>query len=435
MPQMKNVLEKLQALEKSRLIRLDVKLLLLILAAWILFWPHLRRAESLLLSGKEAYYHLHKGTIAIILSFLSHHLNLDIILLAKFIPIVIGLLTVLLFYEILRKLKFDYGVVILSTLILIISPSFIYLFGTLNAYTFTAFIFLLSLAMFIEKKEILGVLILYLIPFFGLVPTLLGLLLILIYSLKNQRFRLFLGALPSLILLKFSPMAGILPSYGHVSIISDFAGHYGLGLFILLLSAFGLKYLWQKKYKHAIVYIIILSLVTFSLMDVRVLSYLNFILVTLAALGLVSLVKSEWKSRLIKQLTVLIMIYGLIFSGLSYINAVSSDTPNKDVIDMMDYLRTIPQGNVFSQLSREPWIEYSGQGFVTDKNLFYATDIDEALEIINTKNIDYLWIDEKMKEDLWDEEEEGLQFLLEYSKNFRKKKINDYITLWEVVEE
>ena len=399
----------------------------------ILLWPHLKRQEILFLSGKEAYYHIQQGTVAIIISFLNNYINTDVILLAKIVPIILGISSMLLFYVLLRKFKFSYDIVIISTLILIISPSFIYLFGTLNDHSFTSFIFLLALYLLITKKEFLGIAVLYLVPFFSINSTLLMLLLILVYSLKNQRFRLFLGALPSLILLYFSPTK-ILPCYGS-SIISDFGGHYGLGMFVVLLSLFGLKYLWKKKYTYIFVYIVIIILCIFSSFDIRNLSYLNFILVGLAALGLVDLMRIEWRSSMIKKLSIFIMINGLIFSGLSYITLVSFDLPNKGILDMMDYIKTIPDGKVFSQSSREPWIEYSGKIFVADENLFYTKDLEQAMVVINAKNIKYLWIDKEMEEKIWTEEEQGLQFLLEYSKKFKKNKINYYVTLWEVEED
>lgn len=419
-------------MEKSRLTRFVAKLLLVIITVWILTWPHVRRPESLLLSGREPYFHLQEGTVAIILSFLNKYTGVDTILLAKAVPVILGVFCMLLFYGVLRKVKLNYGIIILSALILIVSPSFIYLFGTLNAYAFTSFLFLLTLYLFLEKKEVFGIMMLYLLPFFGPISTILALLLLLIYSLKNKRFRLFLITLPSIAMIYFLPIR-ILPSYNNI-VISDFGGRYGLGLFTILLSLFGLKYLWDKKYRHLWIYLIILSLCAFSLFDVKALAFLNFILVGLAALGLISLSKEEWKSVLIKQLTMLIMIYGLIFSGLSYINFLSQDLPNQQILDMVEYLKTAPEGRVFSHGSREPWIEYSGKKFVTDENLFYTNKIDQAMATINSKKIKYFWIDEEMKTELWNDEEQGLLFLLEYSKNFRKNKINDYVTLWEVVE-
>jgi len=419
-------------LEKSRFTRSVVKLLLIIITVWILTWPYIRRPENLLLSGREPYYHLQEGTLSFILSFLNHYTGVSIILLAKAVPVILGVLCILLFYEVLRKAKLNYGLVLLSSLILIISPSFIYLFGTLNAYAFTSVLFLLAFHLFLEKKEVLGLMMFYLIPFFGPISAIIALLLLLIYSLKNKKFRLFLIALPSLIMIYLLPTR-ILPSYNNI-IISDFGGRYGLGIFIILLSLFGLKYLWDKKYRHLLIYLIILSLCAFSFFDVKALAFLNFILVGLAALGLISLSKEEWKSVLIKQLTLLIMIYGLIFSGLSYINFLSQDLPNQEILDMIEYLKTVPEGRVFSHGSREPWIEYSGKTFVTDKNLFYTNKIDQAMATINSKKIRYLWIDSEMETKIWGGEEQGLLFLLEYSKNFRKNKINDYVTLWEVVE-
>ena len=419
----------MQTQGKSRLIRLGVEILLVLITSYILIWSHLRRPDALLLSGKEAYYYLQEGAVSTILLFLKDNIALNIIQLTKILPVTLGILSAILFYSILRRLRLNYGIVIISTLILIISPSFIYLFGTLNSFSFTSFLFLLSMQLFLRKKEFLGVATLYLIPFFGLTSTLLGLLLVLIYSLKKQRFRLFLGSLPSIAILYFYQIKTI-PNYS-LGVISDFGGQYGIGFFIILLSLFGLQVLWKKKYKHLTLYTVILSLWAFSAWDIKIFAYLNFILVGLAALGLIGMMKSTWKSELIKQLSIIIMICGLIFSGLSYINFVSSDLPNKEVIEMINYMKTIPEGKVFSQDSREYWIKYSGNEFITDETMFYTRDIEQALEIINTKKIKYLWIDKEMKEKIWTEEDQDLQYLLKYSKNFKINKMNNYITLWE----
>jgi len=430
---MKNALEKLQALGKSRLIRFGVKTGIVLITFLMILWPHLRRPDAFLLSGKEAYYHISNGTLSIILEFLGKHMGLEMLLLVKLVPLIVGVLSILLFYAILKKLKLSYVSIVLATLILIVSPSFVFLFSTLNAYAFVSLIMLLALYLLLNKRYVLGVLSLYLLPFFGIIPAVLGVSLVLFYSLKRNKFMIFLFSIPSLIILYFFHVAKV-PSYG-TGIIYDLGGRYGLGFFIVLLSLFGLKFLWQKKYKYIVAYSTIVALCIFSVFEIRMLALLNFLLATLAALGLIDLMKTEWRSELIKKLTILIMIYGLIFSGLSYVNFVGDDLPNGDIAEMMDHLETLPGDNVFSQDSRKYWIEYSGKEFVADENLFYTNDIEQALAIINAKEINYIWIDEEMEEKIWADEEEDLQFLIKYNNNFRINKENDYVTLWEVVEE
>ena len=94
----------------------------------MLVWSHLRRPDHLFLSGKEVYYHLQEGTIAVIISFMNKYTGLDPILLAKMIPLILGLGSIVVFYHILRKLKVSYTVVVLSTLILIFSPKVVICF-------------------------------------------------------------------------------------------------------------------------------------------------------------------------------------------------------------------------------------------------------------------------------------------------------------------
>jgi hypothetical protein len=282
----------------------------------------------------------------------------------------------------------------------------------------------------VHKKEFPAIVIFYIIPLFGLVHLAVASGLLMFYSLNIRRFRLFLYALPAFALLLISP-AGNLFSFG--SFISDFGGPFGLGVFIVILAVFGLKFFWRDKYTHAYFYLSLILFVVLSFFNLRVLAYLNFCLALLAALGLELLFERHWRSKLIKSLTMLILIIGLIISGFSYMtSSVINGLPNKGIIDGLYALRDLPGGNVFSDVSREYWIDFAAKPFVSNKNLLYTRDIDNATSIILADDIDYIWIDDDMRSRVWVEEDQGLLFLLKYSKRFKEIYSNDYVTIWEV---
>lgn len=425
---MRSVLLSIGALEKYTFTRYVVKALLYVICAFTLALPIFFRDKLALLYGFEAYFHVSKGPVSYVLSFFSSLLHADVFVVAKVLPVVLGVLSVVIFYEILTKLGFKQWLVALTCLILIFSPSFMFLFATLTDFAFVAFILLIIFYFLLLDKKIPALILFYAIPFFGLLNLLLSLFFLLFYCLSVKKSKFFLYSLPSFVLLLFSPAKNLLSSS---SFISDFGGAFGLGVFVVILSFFGLKFFWKDKYVHFYFYLSILALVVFSFFNLRFLAYLNFILVLLAALGLQVLFERLWKSKTIKYLTMFILIVGLVISGSSYMVSVISGLPNKDIVDAMYGLRDLPGNVVLSHPSREYWVEFAGKNFVQDSSLLYTRDIGDATAIINSKGVSYIWVDNDMKSMVWIEEDEGLLFLLKYSKSFKEVYSNDYVKIWE----
>lgn len=425
---MRSVLWNIETLERYTFTRLFVKALLVVVCALTLAMPLLFRSKSTLLYGFEAYFHLTHGPVSLILSFFSYVLHVDVFLVAKILPIVLGVISLLLFFKILKMLGFRYWLILFACLILIFSPGFIFLFATLTDFTFVSFLFLIIVYLLLRKKEVPALVVFYLIPFFGILNLFLASLLLLIYSWSVRKFRLLLYAVPSFAVLLFSN-AKNLSSFG--SFISDFGGPFGIGVFIIILSFFGLKYFWKEKYTHFHFYLAILVLVLFAFFNLRVLSYLNFFLALLSAVGLELLFERHWRSKVIKSLTLIILMAGLFISSWSYMDSVINGLPNQEVVDGLYVLGDLSGGNVFSHPSREYWVNFAGKPFVSDNALLYTRDIEVASNIIESKGISYIWIDNDMKSMVWVEEDQGLLFLLKYSKDFIPVYSNDYVTIWK----
>ena len=52
--------------------------------------------------------------------------------------------------------------------------------------------------------------------------------------------------------------------------------------------------------------------------------------------------------------------------------------------------------------------------------------------MIEEYSLDYIWLDKELKDELWDEDEEGLQFLLDYSNKFKKIYSQNDIEIWRI---
>ena len=73
--------------------------------------------------------------------------------------------------------------------------------------------------------------------------------------------------------------------------------------------------------------------------------------------------------------------------------------------------------------------------YYDSNELLFTRDIENATKIINKYNIQYIFIDKDMEEKLWGGEEEGLLFLLKYSKNFYTIYHNNSTRILEVNSE
>ena len=221
--------------------------------------------------------------------------------------------------------------------------------------------------------------------------------------------------------------------------LADMGGIFGLNIFAIILAIFGFVYLWKEKYKHSIIYITIIVFSITSIFIKDTLFYLTPLIAALAALGIEEILKIRWEIRLIENLTLLVLITGLLFSSFSHVKALTVAQPTDEIKESLEFLKE--QSNqsavVFSDITKGNWISAiaerknvwdSNTELVRDikernidfKNLTATRKIKEADKVIEKYGITHIWIDANMKKKLWKNEEDGLLFLLTYGKDFKK---------------
>jgi len=457
---------------------------LLIIVIIVLSMPYYFRDKSLSLIGGESYNYarlaenplknydelsyggrfLVFNAYPLILSLFSRALNIDLMDASKTLPIILGIMALMLFYFILKKLETDKLTLFLACLILAISPPFVYMFTVSNTYIIPIILALLSFLLLLHDKKTIAYPVFFATIFFGIAPFLISLALLTIYSVKTKSYKgLYLLLLVLLLLIPIIKLGlpefigfdnlpeGI--NFRMQTFISELGGEIGLSIFAILLSLFGLKQLWHGKYEHIAVYIAIATLMIAYFFEIRSLLYLNFFISMLAAIGIVRLLYQKWDSVIINLIIGVILILGLISSIIFTIGTLANALPNKDVIDSFAYLNRESKENavVFSYYVKGQWISSLGKRKnVMDENFFYAPslneryndsetllhtkDINAAESIINKYKIKYIWIDNTMKNgQVWNENDEGLLFLLRASNKFKRDYVNDYIEIWKVV--
>jgi len=385
------------------------------------------------------------------------------------IPLLCGIISLVIFYLILKQLNLKLLNITTILLSLILSPIFVFLFSTSNQYALTIMLILIGFLFFIKKKNyfIPSLVIFASIPFFGILPSFISVLLLLIYSINHkEKLKYFFTILFSLTLIFIAYQVPLLYHYGipHttkniypnilVNLLSDLGAHTGYGIFALMLSLVGFYTLWRTK-KQIILYSILLSLFFLSFFIPEIYIYLGFIIPVFAGFGLSYIIKKKWKIDLIKTLTIILIICGLLFSTLSYINNLTNALPDKKTINSLDWLKenTATTDKIFSHYSKGLWIEtisdrpvlldskvYHIESLKTKLNdfntTFYSRNLKTTTPILNKYNIKYIYIDEKMKKgQVWTREKQGLLFLFRNSKIFKKVYDQNNIEIWRYIKQ
>ena len=179
--------------------------------------------------------------------------------------------------------------------------------------------------------------------------------------------------------------------------------------------------------------------------------YLSIFLVLLAAFGFARLLKQKWNSDFIRNLTIIALACGILFSGLSYINQNASELPNSETVYTLKFINTLSQNDdiVLSHYSNGNWISYfSNKKNFMDSNFEYAPNVNNRYHesnvifqsrdakviknLLDENNISFIYITPNMKESLvWDSDNQGLLFAFENSDLFTRHYNINETEIWE----
>lgn len=382
------------------------------------------------------------------------------------IPSIFGILSIILFYLILNKFKLNLSKKAIILLILIASPAFIFAFSLSNSYVLSLPLLIIGFYFFISMKKILHLISIFI---FGLASLLspiniVVIIFLLFFNIINTKSKIkkFYTA-SSIMLLVF--LVYYLPfyvKYGFqkklvfisqnipINLITDLGGEIGFGIFNIFLAIIGLYVVWKIK-KQILSYFLLAVLIIISFYYNSMNIYLTFIISIFAGYGFFTLIKMKWKIKTIKLLTIMLIVCGLLFSSISYINRLSNSPPDNEIINSLEWLATQPQGMVFSHYTNGFWIETIANKSVfldplisctpssdiklnASNEIFYSRNLEKTKYFLNKYNISYIWIDNAMRQGkVWTQEEQGLLFLFRNSETFKNIYSSKEVEIWKVV--
>jgi len=394
-----------------------------------------------------------------LLAYSSKYIN--ILTATNLLPFLTGIFSTLFFYLLLRNFNFSIKRTALITFLWISSPLYIYSFTVSNPFSMIILLNISGLYFLQrEKASWISIPLFSLIPLFGFQHSILSVFMIFLYTnYYKKKWKLGLSAI--VVLIAISIIIIITSGYNLTSDtgfekinilennIVEFGAILGFNSFVFILALIGLVMSWKRKYIFSSIYVVLTFLIIASYyLDSQFKIFMNIFVSLYAAMGLISLVKMKWEQKILRDLTLFILICGLLFSTTSYINRLSILEPDIEMVESLYWLKENSGTNdvILSHYNNAYWIEFFSDRRVVlrpgdnmevyneTSQLFVSRNEQEVLEIIEKYDIKYFYVDEKTYNLMVDDNNRiGLVFLMENSADFKEVyKIKDDLSIWKI---
>ena len=381
------------------------------------------------------------------------------IVIARVLPLLLGIMTALLSYFILRKHNMPEKNINAIIILLIVSPIFIYTFSELKLYAVALALTLLCILLLSYKKIALASILFIIIPLIDIYASILSLVFVFIYialsnkSLKNNLIFILIA------LISVAAAIGInyffnYPIFKYIPIespnlLSDTGIKNGFSFSSLILSLIGLILLWEKGLKNIIIYVSFILILVLSMFSTSLKAYINMILIIFAGFAFIYLNRRKWSIQLIKRVTILLIICSILFTTILFITKTSNLAPDADYVDAMLFIKkqSNPEEKILSSPDNGFMLQYytDRATYLDDKssmfdkellielsNLTSSRNLERTENILSKNNLRYVFIDKDFKQFL--EQEEGLLYIIETSNKFTNIYKSNKAEVWLYTE-
>ncbi len=369
-----------------------------------------------------------------------------------------GLLSVLLFILILNSIEGEKTVRHYSLLFLLASPLFIYNITVSQPFTVVSVLVLATVYFLVSEwqKPYLGFLS-YMSIFFSALIALIEPLAFVIFILpflfyllikkKNNRV-VFLTATVSLVGFLFRIKTieigeGIVSLQGffenNIVMLGAMKGFIFISILLAILAFF---VTWHKKREKIPIYAMVVMAILGSVYaDEGYKIILNFFIAYCAAYGFFWMMGMRWDLKIIKKILYLTLIAGVMFSGFFYVNSLFSKSPGEETIRALHIIRgnSLETEVVFSDNEKKEWIMYFAERDFccefANEEIFTTRNNNFASEFMKKHNISFILVDDNTRELMKRENNNiGLEFVMENSNNFKKIASYDSTVVWAFQE-
>ena len=420
-------------MEHQKYIKLIAKIAILLLAASFLLLPGIIREENTLI-GDKPYHHLSLADKELNFSSIKNELSFGWSFILRYISVktalfVLGLASALLLFLNLEMMKLNQR--LLAAGLFVLSPAFIYMFNVGDKVGIAFAVSLIISYLIIKERYKTSIPLFILLPFLDVLISIFVLIAAGLYFIYLKTSKSLFYYVLLLFILGIS-----LFGEWNFEFISDLGAFIGISVFALVFALFCFILFWREFLP---LYGILLIMILLSLKFEFGIFYLSAFISILLSLCISKVYDRKWESELIRNLTILFIFCGLLFSGISYANRLSQEMPNESLFKALEIL---PEGSVvFSDIGYGNWIKYSGKESVWDTSGFLDKAKERELnsiidskdafitrQILSKYKVDYVLIDSNLMEK-WNER--GIFYLLDYDyKGFRQIYDQDGVIIW-----
>lgn len=368
-----------------------------------------------------------------------------------FLSLIFGILSTIIIYLIIEKIGFKKRN--LAIAFFLISPATIWLFSTFSKFIVPFFLSLLTLYLLLVEKRFMAWVLVALTSIFGLVSSISVLILCILGYWKGFVKWFWKAALVSaainLVLYLFFPyILGFGFSMNNIFLLFFSLSEYGVSMFAFLLAFIGIFATWKERKERRelfLIYLVFILLFIFSIINKEFIFFFNFSLIFLAVIGFSKLWEREWASILIRNLTLGLLIVGLLFPLIFMPLRIATSPPGDDLIIALESLKDNEPGKVLNVKENGYWIKsFSGQEAFVDEfkakvnpeldkraiELFLERNIEKLSEGFKKEEIRYVLLEEKARQ-LFSTDDEGILLLLQHTEMFKRIYNKNNIEIWE----
>jgi len=380
-------------------------------------------------------------------------------ILFNIVPLILGLLTVILAYLVLKKHNITEKVILAILSLVIVSPIFLYAFTDFKTYSFLIFLNVLGLYFLSDNKTLFSSITFSIIPFIDLYASIMTLMLLLVYMFAvgkkhaGNKITIFV----TLAAIIFGVIINTYYGYNiwHIfqfesqNIITDIGADIGVSFSVFIMAIIGLVLLWENGWRNLVTYVLLILFVILSFLSVTTRIYISFILAIYAGFAFIYLNRRKWSITIIKKTTILLIICSIFFSTLVYNTRIVRSVPDQEYIDALTFVQK-------QALESETILAYPAYGYMTeyytnrrvlvdDETKYYdkaradaldtiaaSRNLDRTEKILKEYNIKYVIIDTDFQTYLADKE--GLLYLIDTSQKFTSIYKNDKVEVWMYTE-
>ena len=325
------------------------------------------------------------------------------------------------------KIGFSEKKIFFTALFFILTPAFIFTSVTLSSYSLFLLLNLLAVNLLLleTKKKYFSLLPFILASWIDTFSALLLLVSLAVYFFvfkkSKERFPLVLGGsmaavmmLNALVLKSPFFLGPFTIQHKAADMISDLGSYSGVGVFVMLLAIVGIVTCWQKKNILLMLPALAIFIAAY-LFNTYTLFFLSLLIIVLAAAGFVDLVEQNWKLPFLRNAVLLLLLLGISFSSVSYLDRLSEYSPTATDQKTLEWIqRNTPEDAVIlSAPENSYYISYFAQrkpvfslhqhyqqDYQLANDIFTAFYIDELFPLLEQNKVSIIYVSEEMKQAL-----------------------------------